>query len=75
MASIKMIPIQDKAIPTSLRVSKRLSKKLTNSKGETVYYIERDLGLRRGLLNKMDFKNVYPMDNKFVKVNIELIRK
>ena len=57
-------------------VSKELSKKFINTEtNETLYYIDRDHGLKRGLQSIMDFRNPLSVDPNMVRVNVKLDRR
>lgn len=58
-----------------ISVSKNLSKQFFNpDTGETLYYIDRDYGLKRGLQPYMDFRNPLSIDPNMVRINLSIRR-
>ena len=78
MASIKMIPIKDekerviKGIP---KVSTSLSKKLIHpTTGDVMFFIDKNEGMRLGLISKMNFKTKCPIAPNMCEITIEIER-
>ena len=77
MASIKVFMTnedKEKEIVGTPRVSKKLSKKLTKKDGTIIYFIQKDHGIKQGLMSKMNFRTLHPIDTKFCEITIELER-
>jgi len=77
MASIKVYMKNEdeyKVIGTP-SVPKELSKQFLNpDTGETFYYIDRDYGLGRGFISKMDFRNSLSQWPDMCRINIKINR-
>ncbi len=76
MASIKFIHRDDEELKITGKevVPKELSAKLTNSKGEVIYYVDRNYGLGKGWISKMNFKNSHPLKPNLVELKFEIER-
>jgi len=77
MASIKVFMTnedKEKEIVGIPRVSKRLSKKLTKTDGTIMFFIKKDHGIKQGLMAKMNFRTLHPIDDSFCEITIELER-
>lgn len=77
MASIKVYLKEDpeeKIIGTP-SVKKEMSKQFLNpDTGETLYYIDRDYGMKIGLISKMDFRNTLDGWPDMCRINIKINR-
>lgn len=75
--SIKLIPIQDEAehvIVGIPKVSKSFSKKMIKADGTVMYFIQKDHGVKRGFMGKMNFRTLHPIDKTFCEITIEIER-
>jgi hypothetical protein len=75
--SIKLIPIQDekeKEIVGVQKVDKRLSKRVTKTDGTVINFIQKDHGVKRGFMKKMNFNIEHPLDKTFCEITIEIER-
>ena len=76
-ASIKvyMKEEKEKKIVGTPKVDSKLSKKLIHpSTGEIVYYVDKNEGMRLGLITKMNFKNIHPIAQNMCEITIEIER-
>lgn len=56
-------------------IRKELSKQFLNpDTGETLYYIDKDHGLKRGLQSKMDFRNTLASNPNMCRITIKIKR-
>jgi hypothetical protein len=77
MASIKVYMKEQKElkIKGTPKVESKLSKKLIHpTTGETVYYIDKNEGMRLGLMSKMNFTNLHPLAQNMCEITIEIER-
>ena len=57
------------------KVESKLSKKMIHPHtGEVVYYIDKNEGLRMGLISKMNFNNLHPIAKNMCEITIEIER-
>ncbi len=63
-----------KKIVGTPEVDMKLSKKLTNQKGDVIFFIQKKHGIARGFMHKMDFTNLHPLDDKFCEITIKIDR-
>jgi hypothetical protein len=77
MASIKvyMKEEKEKVIKGTPKVSMTLSKKLLHpSTGDEIFFIDKNEGLRLGLMSKMNFKTLCPIAPNMCEITIKIER-
>ena len=77
MASIKvyMKEEKEKKIVGTPKVSSKLSKKLLHpTTGAEIYFIDKNEGMRLGLISKMNFKNIHPILENMCEITINIER-
>jgi len=77
MASIKVFmkgEEKEKEIVGVPKVSAEYSKKLTRDDGTVMYFIEKDHGIKRGFMGKMNFRTIHPVLPDFCEITIEINR-
>lgn len=75
--SIKLIPIQDEKEVEIIGIPKvdiKFSKKLCRADGTIMYFIQKDHGIKRGFMSKMNFRTLHPIDKNFCEITIEIER-
>lgn len=76
-ASIKvyMKEEKEKVIKRTPRVSVNLSAKLVKEDGsKTIYFIDKDFGIKEGFMSKMDFKTIHPTRSNLCEITIPIER-
>ena len=57
------------------KVSSKLSKKLLHpTTGNEMFFIDKNEGMRLGLINKMNFKNIHPIATNMCEITINIER-
>ena len=78
MASIKMVTIKDekeKVIKGTPKVSTSLSKKLIHpTTGDVMFFVDKNEGIRLGLMSKMNFKTICPIAPNMCEITIKIER-
>lgn len=77
MASIKvyMTEEEETKIVGTPKVSSKLSKKLLHpTTGNEMFFIDKNEGMRLGLINKMNFKNIHPIATNMCEITINIER-
>lgn len=55
------------------KVSKELGKKLTSlDTGKTMYFIDKQHGLKRGLMSVMNFRTLHPVEPNMCEIDLTL---
>lgn len=76
-ASIKvyMKEEKEKVIKRTPRVPVNLSAKLVKEDGsKTIYFIDKDFGIKEGLMSKMNFKIIHPTRPNLCEITIPIER-
>jgi hypothetical protein len=78
MASIKVYMKNEegeKKIKGTPKVPSKLSAKLSKEDGsKTIYFIDKDFGIKEGLMSKMDFKVIHPTRANLCEITIPIER-
>lgn len=77
MASIKvyMKEEREKVIKRTPRVPVNLSAKLVKEDGsKTIHFIDKDFGIKEGLMSKMNFKIIHPTRPNLCEITIPIER-
>jgi len=76
-ASIKVYMTNEekpKKIVGTPEVPVKMSKKLTNTEGTVMWFVQKSWGIKNGLMAAMNFKTLHPMDDKFCEITIKIDR-
>lgn len=56
------------------KILKKFSKKMSKSDGTIMYFVQKDYGVKNGLMSKMNFRTIHPVDTSFCEITIEIER-
>ena len=56
------------------RVPKSVSKSFLKKDGSKLYYVDKDYGIKHGLISKMNFKNILATNPNMCEITIEIDR-
>jgi hypothetical protein len=65
---------KEKKIVGTPKVPKEMSKCFTKEDGTQLYYIDKDYGIKHGLMSKMDFRNPLVTNPDMCKITIKIER-
>lgn len=65
---------KDPVIVGTPRVPKQFSKSFKNEKGETLYYVDKEYGIKHKLISKMDFSKLLPTNPDMCRITIKIDR-
>lgn len=77
MASIKVFmknEDKEKKIVGTPNVPKALSKKMSKPDGTVMYFVQKDYGVKNGLMSKMNFRTEHPVETDMCEITIKIER-
>ena len=71
----KMIPNEDEVVNIKNSTAAKSKTKVVHRGEKSIYFIERDYGMKLGWISKMNFQREYPLDANYVEIDLVLVRE